>query len=84
MYLLNIKQQSDESLWSYLVCFSEESLQIPHLMDQVTIIVFIYGFESGTFNMKLQRDYCDTLNELWLWINKFIQGKSSYKMKRET
>lgn len=45
--LMYLQQQSQESLRSYLSRFTEESLQIAELDDQVTIAAFINGLQPG-------------------------------------
>ncbi|XP_027102611.2 uncharacterized protein [Coffea arabica] len=82
-YLLNLQQNSGESLRSYVQRFHDESVQIPDPNEQVTIAAFTHGLVSGVFNTKIHKKYPRTLHELWLKVEKGIQAEDLNRMKKE-
>ena len=63
-YLLNIQQNSGESLRSYVQRFQDESVQISDPNEQVTIAVFTNGFVVETFHTVRHKKYPRTLQDL--------------------
>ena len=61
IYLLNIQQNSGESLRSYVQRFHEKSVQIPDLNAQVTIAAFTHGLVAEVFNTGIHKKYPCTL-----------------------
>ena len=63
-YLLNIHQNSGESLRSYVQRFQDESVLIPNPDEQVTMVAFTNGLVFGLFNTGVHKKYLRTLQEL--------------------
>ncbi|XP_071920582.1 uncharacterized protein [Coffea arabica] len=82
-YLLNMQQNSGESLRSYVQRFNEESMQIPDPNEQVTIVTFTHGLVARVFNTGIHKKYPGTLYELWLKVEKGIQAEVLNRMKKE-
>ncbi|XP_027096004.1 uncharacterized protein [Coffea arabica] len=82
-YLLNIQQNSGESLRSYVQRFQDESVQISDPNEQVTIAVFTNGFVVETFHTVRHKKYPRTLQDLWLKVEKDIQTEDLNHMKKE-
>ena len=54
--LLNIKQQEDESLRSYVTRFNKEALLIDEADDKVLITAFTNGLQSGKFLFSIYKN----------------------------
>ena len=82
-YLLNIQQNPEESLNTYVQRFYDKSVQIPDPNEQVTIAAFTNGLVTGVFNTAIHKKYPRTLWELWKKVEKDIQAKDLNHMKRK-
>ena len=82
-YLLNIQQNPEESLNTYVQRFYDKSVQIPDPKEQVTIAAFTNGLTAGVFNTGVHKKYPRTLQEFWQKVEKGIQPEDLNRMKRE-
>lgn len=70
---MNIKQQSHESLRDYVTQFTNESLQVQDLNDQVTVAAFINGLLPDRLTSHFHEKYLETLDELWARVRQGFQ-----------
>ena len=69
---MNVKQQPNESLRSYLAYFAEESIQIFYLKEQVTTAVIIHGLRP----QHSVWSFTKTIHQHWMIFGKEPIGSS--------
>nr|XP_027086729.1 uncharacterized protein LOC113708473 [Coffea arabica] len=82
-YLLNIQQNSGESLRTYVQRFQDKNVQILDPKEQVTIAAFTNRLTAGVFNTGAHKKFPRTLREFWQKVKKSIQPEDLNCMKRE-
>ena len=58
---MNIKQQEDESLRSYVTCFNKEALLVDEVDDKVLATTFTNGLQSEEFLFSINKNYLKTM-----------------------
>lgn len=77
--LLNIKQQKDESLRSYVAWFNREALLIDKVDDKVFITTFTKGLCSLEFPFSVYKNGLKMMIEMLYRATKYMNAEASMK-----
>ena len=61
---MNIKQQEDETLWSYITHFNKEALSIDEVDDKILVAAFTNGLRKGKFLFSLYKSDPKTMSDV--------------------
>ena len=72
---MNIKQQKDETLRSYITHFSKEALLIDEVDDKIFIAAFTNGLWKGKFLFSLYKNDPKTMSDVLYRATKYMNAK---------
>ena len=75
--LLNIKQQEDESLRSYVTYFNKEALLIDEANDKVLVIAFTNELQSGEFLFSIYKNDPKTMANMLYKATKYMNAEDT-------
>ena len=61
---MNIRQQEDETLRSYITCFSMEALSIDEANNKILVVAFTNGLRKGKFLFSLYKNDLKTMSDV--------------------
>ena len=82
MSLLNIKQQEDESLRSYVTRFNRETLLINEADDKVLITTFTNRLQSGEFLFFIYKNNLKTMADMLYKATKYMNAEDAMIARR--
>ena len=71
--LMNIKQQEDEMLRSYITCFNKEALLIDEVDDKILVATFTNGLRKGKFLFSLYKNNLKTMSDVLYRATKYMK-----------
>ena len=72
---MNIKQQEDETLRSYITHFSKEALLIDDVDDKIFIAAFTNGLRKGKFLFSLYKNNPKTMSDVLYRATKYMNAE---------
>ena len=75
--LMNIKQQEDETLRSYITRFNKESLSIDEADDKILMATFTNGLLNGKFLFSLYKNDPKTMSDVLYRATKYMNAKDA-------
>ena len=69
---MNIKQQEDKTLRSYITRFNKESLLIDEVDDKILVATFTNGLWNGKFLFSLYKNDPKTMSDVLYRATKYI------------
>ena len=72
---MNIKQQEDETLRSYITHFSKEALLIDEVDDKIFIAAFTNGLRKGKFLFSLYKNNPKTMSDVLYRATKYMNAE---------
>ncbi|KAH7862285.1 hypothetical protein Vadar_002496 [Vaccinium darrowii] len=76
--LFSIRQGRHETLRDYTTRFTKESLQVEAMEDQVSIVAYIAGLNSGHLLFNLTKDPPVTIVELMMRVQKHMNAEEAF------
>ena len=70
--LMNIKQQDNEMLMSYITRFNKEALSIGEADDKILVVAFINGLQKGKFLFSLYKNDPKTMSDVLYRATKYM------------
>ena len=81
--LMNIKQQEDETLRSYITHFNKKAFSINEADDKILVAAFINGLRKGTFLFSLYKDDPKTMSDVLYRVTKYMNAKDALLARKE-
>ena len=81
--LMNIKQQEDETLRSYITHFNKKALSINEADDKILVAAFINGLRKGKFLFSLYKDDPKTMSDVLYRVTKYMNAKDALLAQKE-
>ena len=83
--LVSIKQQEDETLWSYIAHFNKEALSIDEADDKILVAAFTNGLRKGKFLFSLYKNDLKTMSDVLYRATKYMNAEDALltREKRE-
>ena len=81
--LMNIKQQEDETLRSYITHFNKKALSINEADDKILVAAFINGLRKGKFLFSLYKDDPKTMSDVLYRVTKYMNAKDALLARKE-
>lgn len=83
--LINIKQQEDEMLRSYIARFNKEALSIDEVDDKILVAIFTNGLWKGKFLFSLYKNNPKTMSNVLYRATKYMNADDTLltREKRE-
>ena len=75
--LMNIKQQEDETLRSYITRFNKEALSIDEADDKILMATFTNGLLNGKFLFSLYKNDPKTMSDVLYRATKYMNAKDA-------
>ena len=75
--LLNIKQQEDETLRSYITRFNKEALSIDEADDKILVVAFMNGLWKGKFLFSLYKNNPKTMSNVLYRATKYMNAEDA-------
>ena len=70
---MNIKQQENETLRSYISRFNKEALSIDEADDKILVVAFTNGLRNSKFLFSLYKNDLKTMSEVLYRATKYYQ-----------
>ena len=70
--LMNIRQQKDETMRSYITRFNKEALSIDEVDDKILVVVFTNGLRKGKFLFSLYKNDPKTMLDVLYRATKYM------------
>ena len=80
---MNIKQQVDEMLRSYITCFNKEALSIDEANNKILVAAFTNGLRKGKFLFSLYKNDPKTMLDVFYKATKYINAKDALLTQEE-
>ena len=80
---MNIKQQEDETLRSYITHFNKKALSINEADDKILVAAFINGLRKGKFLFSLYKDDPKTMSDVLYRVTKYMNAKDALLARKE-
>jgi len=74
--LLNIKQQDNESLRSYVTCFNKETLLIDEANNKVLVTAFTNGLQLGEFLFSIYKNNLKMMADMLYKATKYMNAEN--------
>ncbi|XP_075663057.1 uncharacterized protein LOC142632563 [Castanea sativa] len=81
--LMNIKQQEDETLRSYIARFNKKALSIDEADDKILIAAFTNGPRKGKFLFSLYKNDSKTMSDVLYWATKYMNTEDALLAREE-
>ncbi|XP_030967231.1 uncharacterized protein LOC115987775 [Quercus lobata] len=81
--LMNIKQQEDETLRSYITRFNKEALSIDEVDDKILVAAFINELRKGKFLFSLYKDDPKTMSDVLYRATKYMNAEDALLAREE-
>ena len=81
--LMNIKQQEDETLRSYITHFNKEALSINEVDDKILMATFTNGLWKGKFLFSLYKNDPKTMSDILYRVTKYMNAKDALLAREE-
>ena len=81
--LMNIKQQEDETLRSYITHFNKKAFSINEADDKILVAAFINGLRKGKFLFSLYKDDPKTMSDVLYRVTKYMNAKDALLARKE-
>ena len=75
--LMNIKQQEDETLRSYITRFNKEALSIDEANDKILMAAFMIGLRKGKFLFSLYKNVPKNMSDALYRATKYMNTKDT-------
>ncbi|XP_030923268.1 uncharacterized protein LOC115950159 [Quercus lobata] len=75
--LMNIKQQEDETLRSYITRFNKEALSIDEADDKILVTTFTNGLRKGKFLFSLYKNDPKTMSKVLYRATKYMNAEDA-------
>ncbi|XP_030923930.1 uncharacterized protein LOC115950814 [Quercus lobata] len=75
--LMNIKQQEDETLRSYITHFNKEAFSIDEADDKILVATFTNGLRKGKFLFSLYKNDPKTMSEVLYRATKYMNAEDA-------
>ena len=80
---MNIKQQKDEMLRSYVTRFNKETLSIDEANDKILVAAFTNGLRKGKFLFSLYKNDPKTMSDVLYRATKYMNAKDALLARKE-
>ena len=80
---MNIKQQEDETLWSYITHFKKEALLIDEVDDKILVAAFTNGLWKGKFLFSLYNNDPKTMSDVLYRATKYMNVEDALLAREE-
>ena len=80
---MNIKQQKDETLWSYITHFNKEALSIDEVDDKILVAAFTNGLRKGKFLFSLYNNDPKTMSDVLYRATKYMNVEDALLAREE-
>ena len=74
---MNIKQQEDEMLRSYITCFNKETLFIDETSDKILVVAFTNELRKGKFLFSLNQNDSKTMSNVLYKDTKYMNAEDT-------
>ena len=74
---MNIKQQEDETLRSYITRFNKEALSINEVNDKILVAAFTNGLQKGKFLFSLYKNDSKTMSDVLYKATKYMNAEDA-------
>ena len=81
---MNIKQQEDETLRSYITRFNKEALSIDEADDKILVAVFTNELRKGKFLFSLYKNDLKTMSYVLYRATKYMNMEDAYRPERRS
>ena len=71
---MNIKQQKDEMLRSYITRFNKEALSIDETDDKILVAAFTNGLQKSKFLFSLYKNNLKTMSDMLYRTTKYMNA----------
>ena len=82
-YLMNIKQQEDETLRAYITRFNKEALSINEADDKIFVAAFTSGLGKGKFLFSLYKNDPKTMTDVFYRATKYMNVEDALLAREE-
>ena len=72
---MNIKQQEDETLRSYITRFNKEALSIDETNDKIVVVAFTNGLRKKKFLFSLYKNDPKTMSNIFYRATKYMNAE---------
>ena len=80
---MNIKQQEDKTLRSYITHFNKEALLIDEMDDKIFVAAFINGLQKGKFLFSLYKNDPKTMSDVLYRATKYMNAEDVLLAREE-
>ena len=81
--LMNIRQQKDETMRSYITRFNKEALSIDEADDKILVVVFTNGLRKGKFLFSLYKNDPKTMLDVLYRATKYMNVEDALLVREE-
>ena len=81
--LMNIKQQEDEMLRSYITRFNKEAFSIDEANDKLLVAAFTNGLRKGKFLFSLYKNDLKTMSDMLYRATKYMKTEDALLAREE-
>ena len=81
--LMNIRQQKDETMRSYITHFNKEALSIDEADDKILVVVFTNGLRKGKFLFSLYKNDPKTMLDVLYRATKYMNVEDALLVREE-
>ena len=74
---MNIKQQEDETLRSYITRFNKEALSIDEADDKILVVAFTNRLRKGKFLFSLYKNDLKTVSDVSYKATKYMNAEDA-------
>ena len=80
---MNISQQEDEMLRSYITRFNKEALSINEANDKILVAAFTNGLRKGKFLFSLYKNDPKTMSDVLYRVTKYMNTEDALLAQEE-
>ncbi|XP_050242526.1 uncharacterized protein LOC126691539 [Quercus robur] len=80
---MNIKQQEDETLRSYIARFNKKALSIDEADDKILVAAFMNGLRKGKFLFSLYKNDPKTMSNVLYRATKYMNAEDALLAQEE-
>ena len=80
---MNIRQQKDETMRSYITRFNKEALSIDEADDKILVVVFTNGLRKGKFLFSLYKNDPKTMLDVLYRATKYMNVEDALLVREE-
>ncbi|XP_030938709.1 uncharacterized protein LOC115963717 [Quercus lobata] len=81
--LMNIKQQKEEMLRSYITHFNKQTLSIDEVNDKILVAAFTNGLQKGKFLFSLYKNDLKTISDVLYRATKYMNVEDALLAREE-